>query len=482
MKNFISLLIMTVFVISFGHAQEEVVSFKIEESVYLIKHKESYSFSNTINGDLAIVLIEKKKVYAKLFDKDFQNISSFDTDALKSKYSNVLGYKIIDNKYYLVASNRSLQKFALLLLDFDKKKGEAQEIEIDFGKEEFLETVQYKNQLYIISANKDNEFVLRILNDKMEAEIINTIEIGDGKTEKNQRLLKRDVFMFMAPLKSNITKIDNRVPTSIEQAANQTKLYQQNNKLYLTFDDDDETATKLYIIDLETLELTSSEYNYPKGKLEEFNRYNSFILDDHIIQLGSSNLEMQIEVKNFDGGIIKEHYLEKETPIDIKNSPIIQEGTTAIPFVNRREMEETSKFLRKVSGGKIGITAYKDDMGYNATIGGYKEVATGGGGMMMMGGGGASFGVGGAVTVMIYNPTFYSYSLYTSTKSTFFNTHFDQDFNYVKKDVETDVFDRIQEYKKNIERITAEDVFFHNDSLYFGFFDMRDKYYRIIKM
>ncbi|GHC43234.1 hypothetical protein [Ulvibacter litoralis] len=483
MKKNVALTIMAFFAVILTHAQEEVLSFKIEESNYLIKNKDAYSLPNSMNGDLALVLVEKKTVYAKLFDKNFQFIKAFETDALKSKYNNFLDYKVIGNKYYLLASNNSYKKFAVLSIDFDKQQGESIEVDFQFDNEKFLETVRYNNQPYIISATTENAFILRTLNNDLKPEILHTVEIGDP--EKDQKLLARKSHMFFAPIESNITKIDNRVPVTIEQAASKTKLYQNENKIYLTFDDDEQSNTSLFILDLKTLELSTHFFKYPEGRVKEFARYNSFILDNNIIQLGSNKEEMKIEVKNFDGEIIKEYYLEKEVPIAIKNSPIIQEGGTAIPFVNRREMEETSKFLRKVSSGKLGITIYETPSGYTATIGGYKIVANNGGGMMMMGGGGftsvGNTGVGG-MPIMVFNPTFYSYNMHEATKSTFFNTHFDKDFNYVKKEVEVDVFDKIEEYKKDIDRITAEDVFFHNNNLYFGYFNMRDKYYRIIKM
>ena len=96
---------------------------------------------------------------------------------------------------------------------------------------------------------------------------------------------------------------------------------------------------------------------------------------------------MVMQIKDFNGSLIKEHYIDRDEPITIKNSPIIQEGQTALPFVNRREMEETSKFLRKVTSGKLGVTAYKNNNEYFFTIGGYKIVQSGGGMMMMPGGG-----------------------------------------------------------------------------------------------
>lgn len=248
-------------------------------------------------------------------------------------------------------------------------------------------------------------------------------------------------------------------------------------------ENDDELKTSLHIIDLNSLTLTTKVYDYPKGKKDDLETFNSFILDDRIIQLGSSRDEMVIHIKDFDGSVLKEYYIDRDEPIAIKNSPIIQEGRTALPFVNRREMEETSKFLRKVTSGKIGVTGYLDNGEYYFTIGGYKNVQSGGGMMMMPGGAGTYTNVSaGNISIPTYNPVWYSYTSYNSTKSTFFNTRFDLDYNYVEKEEESNIFERIKEFKKEVKYDTAEDVFFHQDKLYFGYFDKKEKNYYLYKM
>src|SRR5690606_40152917 len=66
--------------------------------------------------------------------------------------------------------------------------------------------------------------------------------------------------------------------------------------------------------------------------------------------------------------------LKRDASISFKNTPIIQEGATAVPFVNRRELEESSKYLRKITSGDLGITVLKQDNHFYITLGGYKEV------------------------------------------------------------------------------------------------------------
>lgn len=465
------------------NAQEEVLSFT--EEATNTRTIEGYSFSNQQTGDLALLLVERKDLHAYLFNKDFQKITSFHAEPFRSKFSEIVGYRVSNNKFTLVAIDKNKKKYAVQTLDFDTKKATMEEFKFDFDKEKYLETVHYNDELYLITATRDNEFIIKKLNASHQFSEVKRFTIE--ATERDQKLLKSGFFTIglFGKRTGNVVKIDNRVPNAIEQTAKSNKIYQKDNLVYLTIENDEALKSTLHIINLETFSLQTKVYDYPRGLKDDLKEYNSFILDEYLIQLGSSRDEMVMHIKDFDGTLLKEHYIDRDKPIAIKNSPIIQEGQTALIFVNRREMEETSKFLRKVTSGNIGVTAYKNKGEYYFTIGGYKDVSRGGGGMMMGGVGGVATPIttGGGQTIMVtYNPTFYSYSSYNSTKSTFFNTVFDTQFNYVEKEEEANIFERIKAFKKEVKYDTAEDVFFHQDVLYFGYFDGKAKQYHLYKM
>lgn len=461
------------------NAQKEVASLKIDDNTDMLpKQKDGYTLLNTKTGDLVIVMIEKKKGYVSLIDVNFKQNSAIDFDILASRYGNVMGYDIDGETYKILFSNKSKGKFAILTIDFNSKAVSKNELDFDFDDydEKYLETVQYNNQLFVLSANKENKLIIRELGDNTLPTLKSFTIDNDSK---NQKLLKRDD--LFSGLKSNITKVDNRVPNAIEQTASDNKLYQSDSLIYLSIENKDVLQTMLYSIDLKNLTLKQTSFEYPKGRVGDFKKYNSFILEDKIFQLGSSNNEMKIIIKSLADEELKEFYIEVNQPIKIKNSPIIQDGQTFLPFVTHRELEETSKYLRKISSGNIGITGYKDGNIYNFTIGGYKEIYSNGGGMMM---GGVAMGgpTGGATPIAYYNPTYFSFNTYSSTKSTFFNTHFDSDFNYVAQEEKDNIFDRIKEFKKDIQYESAEDVFIHEGKIYFSYYNLKEKLLKIIEM
>ena len=457
---------------SIGSAQKEVVSLNIETTSKL-RIKEGYNFLNTKTGDVLVCLIDKKSGVANLLDKDFNVKSTITFDP--PKFDNILGYKIKGNTYEILFANNSKKKFSIVSINFDTKRTSQENFKFDFDDEVYLQSVHYNNQLYFFTANRDNDFTIRKLDDN-KFPILKKTSIHSKNTD--QDLLSVGNFGSMTP---KITKIDNRVPNALEQTASQIKLYQKEGFIYLPVENQEDLKTSLYTINLESLTIDQATFEYPKGEVGDFGRYNSFILDDKIFQVGSSKKEMKIAVKSFDDKKLKEFYIEIDKPIDFKNSPIIQDGKTMLPFVNRRELEETSKFLRKISSGNIGVTGYKDDNMYLLTIGGSKELY-GGGGMMMVNDGVTMYGGGVPFVQFAFNPTFYSYGTYTTTKSTFFNTHLDADFNYVPKEESENIFDKIKEYNKGIKFDTAEDVFVHEGKVYFSSYNSRNKTLKIIEI
>jgi hypothetical protein len=80
-----------------------------------------------------------------------------------------------------------------------------------------------------------------------------------------------------------------------------------------------------------------------------------------------------------------------------------------------------------------------------------------------------------------YNPTYLSYSAYSVTKSTYFNTILNTEFKHVKGKLKPNTFDRVSTYKKAKKYISAEDVFYFNNELYFGYFNLKESQYNLVK-
>ena len=474
-KRFVFLLI---YLFSFSlQSQEVVLSFKNEDLSRRIT-KDSYVITNAENNNLALVIIERKDAIVYLFDSEFNELLKFETPNIKSKYNEALGYSINGNIYSVLYTNDTKKKFALHHIDFNSNSSNVNEIELNLNDDElFLDAISYNNSVYVLTGRNSVELTLRQLNTNNEFESLKTFSLEE--IEDDTSLISGDVafgsFIFSGSETSNITKIDPRVPTSIERASNANKLYQNNETVYLTFDNN-EKSTILYTINLDLLNLKINTYTYPKPRLkEEFKKFNSFIFQDNIYQIASSKDEMAFEIKDFNGNVLKDFYVNRDMPINFKNSPIIQEGATALPFVTSRKLEQTSKYLRKISAGNPGINVQKVKDLYYVTLGGYQVINMGN-----------TSPIGSSPTMtndgfISYNPTYLSYSSYDLTKSTYFNTILNSEFKHIKGKIEPNTFDRVSKYKKNKKYISAEDVFYFDNKLYFGYFNLKKSEYNLVK-
>ncbi|MFD1016866.1 hypothetical protein [Winogradskyella rapida] len=471
-------LLVLILIVNFNlQGQERVVSFKNEDLSKRV-NKDSYNLSNAITKDLALLIIERKTIAAYLFNAEFEQLEQFQTTNIKSKYNEVLGYSVEGTRYNVLYTNQNHKKFAIFHLDFSTKTSSTTEVALNLEKGElFLEAITYNNELYILTGDNYSNLSIRQLDSNFTFQRLKTFQLEEINAETSLISSKVAIgaFVLSGNEAPNITKIDPRSPSSIERASSANKIYQDEETLYLTFDND-KTATLLYTINLETLDLKIKSYPYPKPRINDsFKKFNSYIFQNKIYQIASSKAEMAFEIKDFEGQLIKDYYVSKAMTIDFKSSPIIQEGATAIPFVNTRKLEQTSKYLRKISAGNLGINVQLSNKVYYVTLGGYLEINTSG--IIPV----VSTPTMSKTGFISFNTTYESYNYYTVTKSTFFNTILDSNFNHIEGAIESNAFDKITAYKSDKAYLTAEDVFFHNNELYFGVFNLKESEYTLLK-
>src|SRR5690606_3094444 len=96
----------------------------------------------------------------------------------------------------------------------------------------------------------------------------------------------------------------------------------------------------------------------------------SYLFQDKIFQIGGNKKIMVLTVKDLETGKeLKRLTVSNNEEITFKNSPIIQEGNAFLPG-SKRELDNTSQFLRKISSENIGVAVFPTKNGYQITIGG----------------------------------------------------------------------------------------------------------------
>ncbi len=483
MKAIVNFFILIILVVQYAFSQEIL----LEKQNISSKIDDSFSVVNSLNGDISLFLIDKKNIYAYLLNDDYETINSIVSDKLPSKYKVLIGSSISKNNIYrLFLTNNRHKKFGVISFSYTDKEFSMKELDFKPKDEKFIQTVTYNNKLYLITIKKNSSILNIYLFDDNANYKINQIDLS-------REVLINDLYarvhlynLLVAPQgfssNINIKKIDETTPNAIETTSEETKMYidKDTGKIIFTFDENKD-ITQIVDIDLNNFGATIKKIEKPKLTEEttvNYRKSNTFIADDKLYALTSSNKELIFTVNDYNTkNLIKEYTLKQDDSITFKNTPIIQEkGSSSV-----REMEKTRKFLRKITSSDVGIAVYKKNNEYVVTLGGKKEIQRGA--MLPMG-----FGaIGGATAVLIsgafFNPTYFAYSGYTTTKSTYIDCLFDSNFNHIKGDIGKNAFDKVKDFTELPENknIKAETLFKIKNHTVFGYYSRKSKSYSLVK-
>lgn len=440
----------------------------------------SYAITNHDNNDLLLLFEENDLLKLYLFDKNYNQKSTQFTKTLPSKFNAILGYTIHENVYSIIYSNQTKTKFGVITANFETNKVVNKILDFKIKGERFMESIQHKNNFYLLTLTKNGSDLHTYsfdqnLNEKKVTYSLKNLEYPNPNFPGHNYSVYG---IFNKNRTNNISKIESRNPNAIETTSQIIKVYTQEDQIIVSFDHNNK-ETNLFYIDLVTSKLKQKVFYIPK----DFSKSNSYIFDNKLFQIASSSKKMKFTILDLNTEkILKEYSITNKDSINFKNSPIIMEGLSVFPLITGRrirETEKTSKYLRKISNVDLGISVYKIDTRYNIVLGGTKVNRSSA--VMSLGSGAMppnSFGNFGAMTIS-FNPTFYGYNEYTSTKSTYINCLFDEDFEHLDGDIADNRYDLISDFEEKLEKPIANNIFIHNNVIHYGYFDSKDQKFRL---
>jgi len=453
MSKSINLLLFWILLLTFKVciSQEKLLNFNI---IDLKKNsseiKDVIPIVNKENNNTAIFLADAKNVYGYLLDANFKVVTKLASEDKRRKYKVLLGYSITNsNDYNVILTDKKEEDFLFISFSFHNQITNTKEFKLHTKEEKLIQTVSVNNKFYLISINDKNEAFIYTF-DKNGEQTKHNLNISNAYALNN--------------LGKKIKKIDSDIPNSIELAAEKTKMYVIDNSIVFSFDRNN-AITQVLTINLNDFTSFKKKFKKPLQKINQTRKKtNSFITNDKIFLFATTKEQLVLHILDLNTGeIIKEYKIVKDKPITIKNSPIIQEGGT---YANYRELEKTKKFLRKIYGGEVGISAREiEDQNYHLTIGGYKEQAKGGPPMVMPGLG--SIGAFGNVS-FFFNPVMLAYNSSANTKSTRIESLFDRNFNHIKGEIKKNAFDKMQETSTENSSDSGQTVFKYHDYFIMG--------------
>ncbi|GAA0715817.1 hypothetical protein GCM10009430_10740 [Aquimarina litoralis] len=467
-------------------AQEKVLELSETFRTSYLSQKESFAISNKSTNELVLLLKEKKLLYSYLLDSKYKISNQIYSRTVPSKYSKILGYNVNNKIYSIFYSNDRNSKFAVLRLDFTNNSSEIKILE-DFKikNEVYIESINYNNKIHLLTTTENTSDINIYLFDKdlnPTKRVVRLEKLEFPKIEVlNSQLTVSNLFAGI-PLQYRISKIESRNPNIIETTSSQIKLYPLDNELTISFDISSKETTLCHI-NLDTFATKLKRYEIEQ-RGEEFDQSNSYVFDHKLFQISSSKIKLKFSILDLKTEqLIKEYLIEEKDSINFKNSPIFIEGSDISQLFRKdkfRTVEKTKKFLRNISLGNVGISAYKVDHAYDIVLGGtlfsHGSVALGGFGF------GGTLG-GGNFMSFNFNPTFYGYRGYNaSTKTTYINCLFDANFNHSQGDIPLNKYDILNDFETTLpEKINAINIFIHNEILHFNYFDPKEKIFKLYK-
>ncbi len=448
-------------------AQEPFLSF--DHNVNTLGKKPTQLFSAVFpeNDTFLIFIEDSKQLSVYQFDENGKETAEgFSFPNFAKKYPNIGGYIQENGTYTLFLSSTNKKKWAIVTLDFTYKSFNLQEAKLDIKGDRILESLTYNGKHYLFTVQRDTSTFEVYVMDSEGTITTQTFSFEDVDFGGGRRTIPNLDRLLQGSFSREVAIIDSESPIALESSKSNVKFYQEEALVTLTIDSSKNTTFYLQF-DLENN--TSSTQTISKASFDKdiiSARSNSFIFEDKLFTLKVSSDEMDFSIYNLDSmENLASFSARKGTPITFKNTPIIQEGGQLDSY---RELEKTSKFLRKVATSNPAITVFKENDHYIITLGATQEISNGGPGFFVVGGGLAGALVSGVITG-IANATYYQYNAYTYTKSARFQMVLDRDLQFVPDaEIPLNVFDEIGEFTQETSPKVIQTVFKLKDSYIWG--------------
>lgn len=443
------------------------------------KQKHALVISDHNNDDLTFITQEADSINVFLLDKDYTIKNTSSSSFLGKPYINCLGYSTTDNSYEVFFSNKKHKKFGVIKYDLNTNVIHKEFLDFNIKKELFLDTFIYNNKLHLISFKRLSSTIYIYTFESSSKISKHTFDFKDV-VFTNRNFIDMSVHTQLGPENGNFSAIRSDSPVTISITSKLVKIYPRNNILSFTFDADFKD-TKICNINLETFEYSFKSIPKPLRSNTKIRNSNSFLLDTTLFQVASSSKKFAFTITNLSTSeVIKSILVDKEDTLHFKNSPIIQDKS--FPFVKNnkiiRKLEKTSKFLRKISNARLGISAQKIDTVFTVNIGSVVDAYKGGyGGFSVNAAGTPGMIVGSTIGFSGYQTQ--NYRNYQYQKSTFINCLFNQEFNSTYGDIPKNSFDKMLEFEKNYKDLSAKNIFIYKGLHHFSFFDPKTISYKI---
>ncbi len=408
---------------------------------------------------------------------------------LDSKYNKFTGSIIENDQPVLFWSTKNSSAIISQKFDFKDRKYYTHEFDLNLKKEKVLCQFTALNQFYIFTLIDDSSLIkaYKFTDSKtVTPQLINLSTYRffdrDYQQQNLDQVLKYSFALEKAGYEPfELEQIDLSSPNPISLTSNKKKFYIENNILTITLDHN-ANYTDLIRIDLTNNSTEQLHITKPLIKSEsifELNS-NSFLHQNHLVQLKTSTKKLFLTIKDLKGDVIAEYSSNNNEEMSfINGKPTVQKNNKTGSIKN---IERTAAFLRQIKYNKMAVTCYPEQDGYNIIFGAI-EPRTNDVDIALAG----SFGLTGSFLYLAFNsmstnPMAKKLQAFSEARSISATVLTDKDFKAIPGTIKSTVYQNIYAFLSTKEiKSKAETLFQFQQKTYLGYYDTKINQYNFFE-
>ncbi|MEH0157778.1 hypothetical protein V6R21_27055 [Limibacter armeniacum] len=304
---------------------------------------------NYDSSNVCLLIKRKTTIDAMMLNKHLQLTGKQSMKLPTGFYSkDIIGGIVKQNSCILYMFDQYRNDIHYITFDFENNNSYYHQYSIESNtKSHFIQAVTYDSSLCMLMVPYGTPAIemYQLSYDGYEKKVFDLW--GHKFTSEGNR---KSLYNTISPHKKQTFKIPEVTYNSFGLSHHTNKLYQQNNKLYLTIEDQISHSTQVIELDLQNGIAAFQKYDFP----EEFDYTNSFLYKKHLFRIASNNHEMRLVVNSLDNqSIVQQFTASKKGEISFKNTPVIEIQDLS------EELKHTKHFFKKLHSPSIGISVYE---------------------------------------------------------------------------------------------------------------------------
>lgn len=459
-----------------------ITKLSAQTSEFLVSHdqegatsvNDAYTIYDKDTKQTFLFLVAPFHTFLYVSDEHGEVINKKSFSIYDLKFTSFQAYALSGDHFAMVTSSKG--KYNLSLINLQTGKCEEKPLTFDNKEEKHICMYQHNGKILMVNGLR-----------KTNALKIYDIDALGNKTEQVMDLGKDVLFSY--DMKNEIKRgklpksvIVDHLPVNIVGTREALKIYKRVDHLQISLDAENETRT----VDID---LTDRTFKYYKNPIEWNSPYtqvttvnNSFILDDHIFQVKSTASKMTFDIKDMETNTVKNSFVvNKGDDIGFSNTKIVQQGGQFMKQNDKRILNNSAQFLRKISAEDIAVCARQTSQGLRVDIGGVSEINKGSSGGMGVGMPGVYQSFGNVTVGVYFDPTASLYNSYKFNKVTTIKCLFDEEFKHKPGKISRNIFDKMIDFEQDKKKSRAVSIIQKENYILYGFYDRKLKSYKFLK-